>query len=52
MKIRYDKDAKSQSSRPGDIALILLPVLGSPGSPAYKVLEKVGNRDYIVAILD
>lgn len=56
MKTWYDKSAKTQTLKPGDKALILLPVLGSAlqaqFSGPYDVLEKVSDQDYIVATPD
>lgn len=53
MKTWYDKGTKTRTFKPGDKVLILLPVLGSVlqawFSGPYNVLEKVSDRDYIVA---
>ena len=56
MKKRFDQCAKNRSFSPGDKVLVLLPVPGSAlqacYSGPYRVKEKVGDRDYIIATPD
>ena len=56
MKVWYDKTARKRQFRVGDQVLVLLPVPGSPLEARfmgpYKVLERIGDLDYVVATPD
>lgn len=56
MKRWFDKKAKSREFQPGDKVLVLLLIRGSSlqarDNGSFLIQEKVGERDYLVAISD
>ena len=52
LKVWYDRKAKSRCFEPGDIVLVLFPVVGNPlqakYSGPYKVVKKISDTNYLV----
>ena len=56
MKLRYDRKAVSRQFKPGDLVLVLVPVMGSALQPRYsgpyRVERRVNDLNYVVSTPD